>query len=81
MAEVQWGKPEELERQRQVLVAAGLLQPPFHNCVFMCDGTKDLGRRTAHYNRTNEPDFCSNKGHGKSHLLVRAISLPSPPSP
>ena len=70
--EVQWGTPDELEEERRCLVSAGLLQPPFDNCVFMCDGTKDLGRRTAHYNRTNEPDY-SQKGNGKSHLLFTSL--------
>jgi len=70
VAEVQWGTPEEREAERKLLVAAGLLTAGFEDCTFMCDGTKDLGRRIAHYNRTNEPDFSENKGNGKSHLLV-----------
>ena len=69
VAECHWPAPEDLERQRVSLVNAGLLETPFDQCVFMCDGTKDLGRRTNHYNRRHEPDY-SQKGNGKSHLLV-----------
>jgi hypothetical protein len=69
VAEVQWGTPLEVERERRMYVDAGLLPGAFANNVAMCDGTKDLARRLEHYNRTNEPDY-SHKGNGKSHLLV-----------
>ena len=68
VAEVQWGTPQELEQERLTLVGAGLLTPPFDDCTFMCDGTKDLCHRSAHYGHVNEPDF-SQKGNGRSHLL------------
>ena len=71
VAEVNWGTPEKLELQRVELVAAGLLEPPFDNCVFMCDGSKDLGRRNARWNRQHEPDY-SQKGNGKTTLMVIA---------
>ena len=67
-AEVQWPTPEELEVERLLLVRAGLLSAGFEFSVFMCDGTKDLGRRNAHYGHKHEPDY-SQKGNGKSHLL------------
>jgi hypothetical protein len=67
--ECQWGTPEALEDERVMLVRAGLIEPPFENCVAMCDGSKDLARRNAHWNRTNEPDY-SQKGNGKSNMLV-----------
>jgi hypothetical protein len=67
--EVKWPTPEEMEKERQLNVQSGLLPAGFENCVFICDGTKDLLRRMAHYNRTHEPDY-SQKGNGKSHLLV-----------
>ena len=76
VAEVHWPSPHELEAQRSTLVQCGVLEPPFDNCTFMYDGTKDLGRRTAHYNHRHEPDY-SQKGNGKSHLLV----LPRPALP
>ena len=69
VAEVHWPAPQELEKQRKALVRAGLLPPGFEEAVFMCDGTKDLSRRKAHYFRLHEPDY-SQKGNGKSHLLV-----------
>ena len=68
IAECQWPTPDELERQRLLLVRAGLLTAGFEQAVFMCDGAKDLGRRNAHYGHKHEPDF-SQKGNGKSHLL------------
>ena len=70
VAECEWPTPEKLEEQRLAFVACGLLEPPFDMSVFMCDGTKDLCRRNAHYNRQNEPDY-SQKGNGKSDLMVR----------
>jgi hypothetical protein len=66
--ECQWPTPDELEKQRLLLVRAGLLTAGFEQSVFMCDGAKDLGRRNAHYGHRHEPDF-SQKGNGKSHLL------------
>ena len=72
VAEVQWGTPAEVESERQLLVSAGLLSHGFENVVFLCDGTKDLSRRLAHYNRSNEPDY-SQKGNGKSTLLVGCL--------
>lgn len=80
VAEVQWPSPEKLERVRLLQVEAGLLDPAFEWAVAMCDGTKDLGRRTAHYNRQHEPDY-SQKGNGKSHLLVTATGPQPPPLP
>ena len=72
--EVKWPSPEELELQRTQLVEAGLLTAGFEDATFMCDGTKDLGRRSAHYNRKHEPDY-SQKGNGKSHLLVSRLCM------
>ena len=72
VAEVQWPDPDALEQERKLLVEAGLLGPGFENCVFMCDGTKDLGRRNAHYGHKHEPDY-SQKGNGKSHLLFTTL--------
>jgi hypothetical protein len=68
VAEVQWPGPAALEAERLLLVEAGLLGPGFETCVYMCDGTKDLGRRNAHYGHKHEPDY-SQKGNGKTHLL------------
>ena len=68
VAEVQWPTPDELEAERLCLVQAGLLSAGFEFSVFMCDGTKDLGRRNAHYGHKHDPDY-SQKGNGKSHLL------------
>jgi hypothetical protein len=66
--ECQWPSPDKLEQERLLLVQSGLLSPGFESSVFMCDGTKDLGRRSAHYGHKHEPDY-SQKGNGKSHLL------------
>ena len=68
IAECSWPTPDEIENERRSLVRAGLLTAGFENSVFMCDGTKDLGRRNAHYGHKHEPDY-SQKGNGKSHLL------------
>ena len=67
-AQVAWGTPQEREAQRVALVRAGVLPPGFENSVFICDGTKDLGKRSRIYEE-QERDYSKNKGHGKSHLL------------
>ena len=56
------------------------LETPAHSCIigvlprglddatFICDGTKDLGKRSRIYAQ-QELDYSALKGHGKSHLL------------
>ena len=51
-----------------LLVHAGVLPPGLDDCTFICDGTKDLGKRCRIYEQ-QELDYSANKGHGKSHLL------------
>mmetsp|Transcript_14611 Transcript_14611/g.37083 ORF Transcript_14611/g.37083 Transcript_14611/m.37083 type:complete len:153 (+) Transcript_14611:770-1228(+) len=46
----------------------GVLPAGFEDCVYICDGTKDLGKRSRIYEQ-QELDYSGNKGHGKSHLL------------
>jgi hypothetical protein len=65
---VYWGTPQECEADRVSLVNAGVLPPGFETTTFICDGTKDLGKRSRIY-AEQERDYSFLKGHGKSHLL------------
>jgi len=47
---------------------AGVLPAGTQDVVFLCDGTKDLGKRARIYAK-QEKDYSRNKGHGKTHLL------------
>eukprot|EP00966_Prymnesium_polylepis_P331192 7386763-Prymnesium_polylepis.2 len=47
---------------------AGVLPAGFEENTFICDGTKDLSKRSRIYEE-QEKDYSRNKGHGKSHLL------------
>lgn len=49
-------------------MCTGVLPAGFEDVTFICDGTKDLSKRTRIY-ADQEKDYSYNKGHGKSHLL------------
>lgn len=70
---IRWGTPQEREAERLDLVTAGLLPAGFENCVFICDGTKDLAQRARIY-EAQEREYSALKGHGKSHLLFTDLS-------
>ena len=75
--EIAWPSDAERLQTNQVLRAAGLLPPGFENFIGMADGTKDESKKARDY-AEQEKDYSGNKGHGKSHMMVRPAPSPRP---